>query len=77
MIASAWLHKSIVAENSKVESDKFSSQSSNKCLLGSVTTLDVEEQFWLGSEGTDKLDLNRINVNTELDDKCFDGGDIC
>jgi hypothetical protein len=57
--------------------EKFSSQSSNKCLLGSVATLDVEEQFWLGSEGTDKLDLNRIDVNTELDDKCFDGGDIC
>jgi len=57
--------------------DRLFTQLLNKCLLESVATLDVEEQLGLGSEGSDELDLNGIDVNTEFNDKCFDGGDIC
>ena len=46
-------------------------------LLEGVAAFNVEEQLWLGSEWADELDLNRVGVDTELNDESFDGCDIC
>jgi hypothetical protein len=40
------------------------------------SALDVEKQLWLGAEGANELDLDGVNVHTELDNKSLNSSHI-